>query len=242
MAALYLSAKWKYLIMINYEIDPSVLTPYIPVGTQIDLWNGKAYISLVGFMFLDTRVQGVSIPFHRNFEEVNLRFYVKKRVSLGEEKRGVVFVKEIVPRWAIAHLARRLYNENYVSLPMAHKIGHQSAHVTAEYKWKFDGRWHQMQVSCKGDPKYPVRGSQAEFITEHYWGFSKQRNGSTMEYQVEHLPWRIWEGDNCSVDIDAEIVYGSPFAYYLERPPASAFLAEGSEIKVFQGQMTYNPN
>lgn len=234
--SLFLSARWEHLVLINYEIDPSVLNPFIPKGTQIDLWNGKAYISLVGFMFLDTRVCGISVPFHRDFEEVNLRFYVKKSDSSGGERRGVVFVKEMVPRWGIAYVARVLYNENYVALPMRHLIQQQSNQIEVEYQWKFNGKWQQIRVDCHGDPQTPAQGSEAEFITEHYWGYTNQRKGNTLEYHVEHAPWRIWEVDHCQVEVDMKNLYGSPFTPFLEKPHVSAFLAEGSEVKVFKGE------
>lgn len=232
----FLSAKWQHLIMINYEIDPLVLIPFIPKGTQIDLWNGKAYISLVGFLFLETYVRGISIPFHRNFEEVNLRFYIKKSDIPEGERRGVTFIKEIVPRWGIAWLARLLYNENYVSLPMHHLIEQQPTQLTAEYQWKFNGRWQKIRVNCHGNPHYPLPGSEAEFITEHYWGYNTLQNGDTMEYQVQHSPWRVWEVDTYTVDVDMKNLYGSPFTSFLEKPPSSVFLAEGSEVMVFKGK------
>ena len=162
-------------------------------------------------MFLDTYVRGIPIPFHRNFEEVNLRFYIKKCNPPEEERRGVVFIKEIVPRWGIAYLARLLYNENYISLPMHHFIEQQPTQITAEYQWKFNGRWQQIRVCCQGNPQHPLQGSEAQFITDHYWGYSSQRNGDTMEYQVQHPPWRIWEADDCKVDVDMKNLYGSPF-------------------------------
>lgn len=153
---LFLSAKWQHLAMINYEIDPSVLDPFIPKGTEIDLWNGKAYISLRGFMFLDTYVRGIPIPFHRNFEEVNLRFYIKKCDGTAGERRGVAFIKEIVPRSGIAYLARLLYNENYVALPMNHHIVKQPEKITAEYQWKLNGSWQKIRLNCEGMPKLPL--------------------------------------------------------------------------------------
>jgi len=233
-SALFLSAKWKNLVMINYEIDPSVLSSFIPKGTQLDLWNGKALISLVGFMFLDTYVHGVSIPFHRNFEEVNLRFYIKYNSPEGEH-RGVAFIKEIVPRWGIAWLARLLYNENYVALPMRHLVEDQHSQIKAEYQWKFNGTWQKISVRCQGNPRLPLPGSEAEFITEHYWGYSSQRDGETLEYQVKHPHWRIWEVDHCEMAVDIKNLYGSQFVPFLERQPVSSFLAEGSEVTVFKG-------
>ncbi|MFA6916785.1 MAG: DUF2071 domain-containing protein [Parachlamydiales bacterium] len=229
----FLSAKWKYLAMINYEIDPSILTPFIPQGTQIDLLNGKAYVSLVGFMFLDTFIRGFPIPFHRDFEEVNLRFYVKKN---DDGRRGVVFIKEIVPRWGIAYIARRFYNEKYVALPMKHLINKQTTHISVEYQWEFKGKWQKIALQCQGEPHPLISGSEEEFMSEHYWGYSVQRDGGTLEYQVEHLPWRIWNAELCDVAVDMESLYGPVFAPFLEEKPASSFLAEGSDVLVYKGE------
>src|SRR5262245_60741200 len=120
----FLTAEWRHLVMLNYEIDPAALRARVPAGTELDSWNGKTFVSLVGFRVLRTRVLGVPVLFHRSsigkgisrtswgsFEEVNLRFYVRRRAPEGW-RRGVVFVKEIVPKAAVAAVARWVYNEN----------------------------------------------------------------------------------------------------------------------------------
>ena len=231
---IFLSAEWRHLLMLNYEIDPSVLRPLLPAGTELDLWHGKAFVSLVGFMFLNTKVLGFPIPFHRHFEEVNLRFYTK-RAHIDGERRGVTFIKEIVPRRGIAFLARHLYNENYIAMPMRHSIIQAQDQVQIEYAWKFDRRWQQFGATCKGKPAVPTKGSDEEFITEHYWGFSAQRDGSSIEYQVTHPQWRIWRTEDSVIDIDVNNLYGPDFAAYLCKPPASSFLAEGSLVTVSKG-------
>lgn len=229
----FLKAKWKYLAMVNYEIDPAVLIPMLPKGTELDLFQKKAYVSLVGFMFLDTYVWGLSIPFHRHFEEVNLRFYVR---SLNENLRGVAFVKEIVPRKTLAWIARLLYNENYVSLTMKHHIEHTKTHIDVKYQWKQGSEWQHIHVACQGEPEYPKKGSESEFITEHYWGYCRKKDGQTLEYQVEHPPWRIWEVDHYDIKIDTKNLYGPEFVPFLEKPSVSVFLAEGSDVTVFKGK------
>src|SRR5206468_6521150 len=133
-----------------------------------------------GFLFTDTRVLGVPVLFHRHFEEVNLRFYVRSRGPDGW-RRGVAFVKEIVPRRLIAWVARTLYNENYVAMPMRH----QRTPGSVRYAWYHAGRWQHLSAARAGDPQPLTSGSEAEFITEHYWGYVRQRDGSTLEYQVE---------------------------------------------------------
>src|SRR6185437_11165669 len=101
----FLSAVWRQLAMLNYRVDPALLAPYLPAGTTLDLWRGDAFISVVGLLFDDTRVLHVPIPFHITFPEVNLRCYVRREVG-GETRRGVVFIRELVPRAAIAFVAR----------------------------------------------------------------------------------------------------------------------------------------
>ena len=233
----FLTAEWRHLAMLNYEIDPAYLLSFVPDGTELDSWNGKTFISVVGFLFVNTKMRGVAIPFHTDFEEVNLRFYVRR---LGDEgwRRGVVFIKEIVPKPAIAAVARLVYNENYIALPMRHVITAASFSPPAlgvEYSWRFKNRWNCLQVKTKGSLQPIAAGSEEEFITEHYWGYARQKDGGCMEYQVEHPPWRVWQVSDCVLDCDAAGLYGETFAESLQGTPSSAFLAEGSPVVVRQG-------
>ena len=248
----FLTAEWRHLAMLNYEIDPTVLLPHVPAGTHLDDWQGRTFVSVVGFLFLNTRVFGVAIPWHRNFEEVNLRFYVRRKAGDGW-RRGVVFVKEIVPRAAIALTARVVYGENYVALPMGHRIDDENGYAAAgppassrddksnpkavSYTWLFRGRENRLALTVGGDADQAAEGSEAEFITEHYWGYARRRDGLTMEYQVEHPRWRIARAVTAELDCDVEGLYGSEFVEFLQTPPASAFLADGSEVTVFRGSV-----
>ncbi|MEO0468141.1 MAG: DUF2071 domain-containing protein [Bacteroidota bacterium] len=234
--SVFLRAKWQDLILANYEIDPSVLRDLVPAGTELDIWEGKCYVSLVGFMFLQTRVKGVPIPFHQNFEEVNLRFYVKCPDD-GAWKRGVVFVKELVPKTAIALVAQRVYNEPYEAVPMRHQIKEADGLRQVAYEWKYAGKWNRLAVSARPTPVGFVPGSKAEFITEHYWGYTRKKDLRTAEYQVEHPAWEIYPVENWDIACDAAQVYGPQFADSLSQAPASVFLAKGSDILVRDGQL-----
>lgn len=225
--------------MLNFEVDPNVLQPLVPAGTELDNWRGRTFVSVVGFMFLNTRVFGVPIPFHRNFEEVNLRFYVKRKASDGW-RRGVVFVKEIVPRIAIALTARIVYGENYVAVPMQHRIDLDSGTDVpraVSYSWRFRGRENRLELTVSGHSDQAPEGSDMEFITEHYWGYARRRGGRTMEYQVAHPRWRVSRSATARLDCDVAALYGSQFVEFLQTPPASAFLADGSEVTVFRGSL-----
>jgi hypothetical protein len=233
----YLRANWSHLAMLNFPTEPAVVQPHVPAGTEIDMWQGRPYLSMVGFLMLDTRVRGLPIPCHRNFEEVNLRTYVRRKVG-DRWQRGVVFIKEIVPRRMIAYIARRDYNENYVAMPMRHRVVLPSAAQPAgavRYEWSHRGRWHVLSADIVGEPRALDGGSEEEFITEHYWGYCRQRDGSTLEYHVEHPPWRVWTASHARLDCDVPAIYGAPFAASLQGTPTSAFVAEGSAVAVGHG-------
>lgn len=226
----FLTAQWKDLVMLNYEVAPALLRERVPHGTELDCWQGKALVSMVGFLFLETRVLGVPIPFHRNFEEVNLRFYVRRKGPEGW-RRGAVFIKEIVPRLAIATVARLCYNENYEAMAMRHQISADGIH----YGWRWQRQWNSLSAQITGTPKLPQTGSEEEFITEHYWGYAKQRKGGTVEYRVEHPPWSVWRAYAAAFECDVRGIYGTSFVEYLQGQPTSAFVAVGSPVTVYQG-------
>ncbi|MFI5119377.1 MAG: YqjF family protein [Thermoanaerobaculia bacterium] len=237
-ASPFLTAEWRHLAMLNFEIDPKVLSPFVPAGTELDAWQGRTFVSIVGFLFLDVRVLGAAIPGHRDFEEVNLRFYVR-RLSSDGWRRAVVFVKEIVPRIAIAWTARALFGENYVALPMRHRIeqgsGRAAGPRTVSYSWRFRGRENRIELSSDGNAGEVAEGSDEEFITEHTWGYARRRGGRTTEYRVEHPRWRVCTATGTRFDCDVGALYGSQFVEFLKAPPASAFLADGSKVTVFRG-------
>jgi uncharacterized protein YqjF (DUF2071 family) len=231
LPGVFLTAEWRWLVMLNYAVDPALLRPLVPRGTELDAWEGTTYASMVGFRFLRTRVLGLAIPFHVDFPEVNLRFYVRRKGPEGW-RRAVVFVKEIVPRAAIAWTARVLYGESYVAMPMRHRVEVPGA---VEYGWKHRGAWNRLGARVEGEPRPLAPGSEAEFIAEHYWGYAARRDGGTTEYRVEHPPWRAWEAREAWLECDAASLYGPAFAECLAERPRSAFLAEGSPVVVRRG-------
>ncbi len=226
----FLTAQWRYLAMLNYTIDPALLQPLLPPGTELDFFNDTTYVSMVGFRFLRAKVFGLGIPGHRDFEEVNLRFYVRRRAADGR-RRGVAFVGELVPRRAIAFVARRLYGEPYTALPMGHRIEHTASSIHVEYRWRRGGKWESLGVLGRGQPQPLPAGSHEEFLAEHYWGYTARRGGSS-EYQVEHPPWRIWSGTESYLHADVLALYGELFVEALSARPVSTFIAEGSEVVV----------
>jgi uncharacterized protein len=234
MKKTFLQAEWRKLAMANYSVDTKLLGNYLPPKTEIDLWNDVCYVSLVGFIFKDTKVKGLKIPFHTNFEEVNLRFYVRYKDN-GEWKRGVVFVKEIVPKPALTFVANRVYKENYETMPMSHSWTTSDDNLTVEYKWK-KGRWNSMKVIADKKASLIKSDSEEEFITEHYWGYTKISNERTSEYGVEHPKWEVYQTKDYSIDVDFANIYGQEFDFLATEKPKSVFLAEGSEIKVKDGR------
>jgi uncharacterized protein YqjF (DUF2071 family) len=231
----FLTAEWRSLVMVNYAVDPAILNRHLPRGVELDLWQGEALVSMVGFRFLRTRVMGIAVPFHQDFDEVNLRFYVRKPVEGGGWQRGVVFVREIVPKHMIALVARVFYNEPYIGLPMRHRIPEMGAGGRFEYGWRFRGTWCGLGAETTGEPATLVAGGAEEFIFEHYWGYTRQRDGGTAEYQVEHAPWRVWQTSKAWLDGELSALYGAEFGDVLRQEPRSAFVADGSGVLVRRG-------
>ncbi len=230
MRTTFLKAEWRKLVMANYAIDPQLLTAYLPHQTELDYWNDTCYVSLVGFMFMNTKVSGLRIPFHVNFEEINLRFYVRRQKQ-GVYRRVVVFVKEIVPRPALSLVANTLYKEKYVTMPMGHLWQRYDNQLDVKYEWG-RGRKHSLQVTTAGAPEAVAAGSEAAFITEHYWGYTKLSSDKTAEYEVQHPRWEVYPTKTYSINVDFGQLYGSEFAFLKESVPLSVLLAEGSAIEV----------
>ncbi len=237
-APVFLTAEWRSLVMWNVPVDPALLKPHVPDATELDLWNGEALVSVVGFRFLDTRIKGWAIPGHRNFSEINLRFYVRRKAEEGW-RRGVVFLKEIVDRPAVAWVANTLYHENYVTRRLRTTHEPPGPENTGQFAYGFrePSGWVDLAAEVMGEPRGFIPGEEAEFIAEHYWGYVQRPGGGTLEYAVEHPAWRVWPTATCTFTGDPTRTYGSEFAAALCEPPRSSFVAEGSAILVRGGRL-----
>ncbi|MBV9963561.1 MAG: DUF2071 domain-containing protein [Parafilimonas sp.] len=239
MAKTFLSAAWRNLIMANYVIDPSLLQKYLPCKTELDAFNNEHYVSLVAFLFQHVKVRGVAFPFHTNFEEVNLRFYVRYKED-NKWKRGVVFMKEIVPRRMISFVANTLYGEKYATHKMKHAWFENETELFVNYEWKVDANWNHLSCVTERNPEPIIENSAEEFITEHYWGYTFINDTCTGVYQVQHPKWRIHKVKSYDIVCDTAKLYGNDFVSTLNQKPKSVFLAEGSDIKVLKGTKIYS--
>ena len=257
----FLTAWWKNLVVLNYEVPARILAPFVPPGAELHPWEGETLASIVAFEFDDVRVLGIPFPLHTRFEEINLRFYVRRRTADGW-RRGVVFVREIVPLPTVALLARHLYGEPYVALPTRRRFRHQPAPpaaldpargegaatggaaandgaaagaTTVRYSWRRDGSWNLVEATATTarEPAHPAPDSEERFVTDHKYGYGTRR-GRTIEYIVEHPLWRCWQTLDANFECHADTLkalYGEAFAPYLESP-RSAYLVEGSPVTV----------
>lgn len=227
----FLQAEWRKLIMANYVVDPRILYHYIPPKTELDTWQNNCYVSLVGFLFKKVRLKGLLVPFHTRFPEVNLRFYVKSRE--GEHwKRGVVFISEIVSKPAIAWVANSVFKENYSVCRMKSKVETKQAQVNVSYEWK-RGDWNRLEATANYLPVPLIPGSKEEFITEHFWGYSRKNPGETVEYHVEHPRWDIYTINEYRINCDFGKIYGKEFNSLNNQKPETVFMAEGSPVRIF---------
>lgn len=221
--------------MANYEVDPSCLEKYRPLGTRIDSFEGKTYVSLVAFMFDKTRIVGLPIPGHTKFEEVNLRFYVTPEDD--PSVRAVTFIREVVPRRAIALVANGLFGERYDARPMSHAFSGK------EYRYRWGrGLKDQFAASVSTSCELPPAGSLEEFITEHYVGFSGSKN-RTVQYRVEHPQWACSAVDDFDIAVQFGENYGPEFAFLDECEPHNVLYTPGSQVTAsFPSYLRYNPS
>jgi len=226
----FLSAVWRDLVLLNWRVDAAMLQPHVPAGTELDPWEGEHWVSLVGFRFLNLAVKGLPAIGHRDFPEINLRFYVRREVD-GEVRRGVVFLRELTPRRIVEWVARAVYNEPYSTLPMRARAEESQT----AYELELDGNPQRMAVTPTGDWRGPE--AMEEFFIEHYWGYNRRADGSTMEYEVAHPKWRVRTAALMQFDLDVETLYGPEWAKVLSAEPDSVVLSAGSEVAVYSGEL-----
>jgi len=231
MGSKFLTAEWRKLALANYVVNPEILLKYLPYKTELDSWNGKNYLSLVGFRFINTRIKGIPVPFHRHFEEVNLRFYVRYKTGCGW-RRGVTFLREIVPKRSLSFVANSIFREKYVTMPMKHQWEERDNLLQISYSWKQNQKWNTLSLVATPTPGEILPGSEEEFITEHYWGYTPINASLCSEYGVEHPRWQQYKVNDFKIDVDFGEVYGSQFKFLTNQAPDSVMLAEGSEIVV----------
>jgi uncharacterized protein len=244
MASTFLTAAWRKLIMAQYAVDPATVAPWLPRSLELDLYpagsTARCYVSLVGFLFDRVRVMGCAVPFHTSFEEINLRFYVVRAEPDGVRKRGMVFLREFVSRPAITRLANLLYQEPYATLPTLHSIVSTPGALNVSYAWRHRGVWQSLAVEASPIPQPIAPGSEEEFVTEHYWGYTKRSRGHTSEYAVQHPRWSVYPVRSFAIRADFAALYGQAFASLNHTAPASVLLAEGSAVSVSAGTRLHN--
>jgi uncharacterized protein YqjF (DUF2071 family) len=231
MPKTFLSAQWEHLVMANYAVRPETLHPYLPAGLQLDDFRGTYYLSLVGFMFRKTRLFGVPVPFFGSFEEINLRFYVKRETEQGL-RRGVVFINETVPFRAVAWLANALYQEHYTAVPTSHKIHQDPNHTQVQFAWTHRKKKHSISVKAANERKPMNADSTEAFIYEHYYGYTGSVEGPTVEYEIIHPSWNVQQVVSHDIQCDFAAMYGADFAFLNSQKPESVMLADGSAVQV----------
>lgn len=229
MSKVFLTARWEHLILITYAVPHEKLLPHIPKGLKPDILDGKCFASLVAFDFKDTKVKGMKVPFHINFPEINLRFYVQ-REDTGE--RGVVFIRELVPKYMIELIANVVYNEPYKCIPMKSRL-ETNGKIKLEHKIEYNGKPYHIKVEAENNPYTPPPGSTEHFFKEHSWGFGKTKKGETLVYKVDHPIWEIFPVTDVKHNFDLGAIYGKEWEFLNDSEPYNVTFAKGSPVKVY---------
>ena len=224
----FLTARWADLLLVTYALPADTLRAYLHPALEPDLWSNAAHVSLVAFRFLDTRILGLPIPGHRHFAEINLRAYVRH----GSD-RGVVFIREFVPRRAIAWVANAWYNEPYATAPITATVNTTPENAArAHFTWRWRGRTHRLAMTGSPDTSLPPRDSDAFLTKEHEWGFGQTRRGNLLRYHVTHPEWPVRTVTALDLEVDYESLYGPGWAFMNTAAPVSTIYAVGSPVTV----------
>ena len=227
----FLKANWEHIIMANYEINPEILIPFLPKGVSLDLFEGKAYVSLVGFMFKNTKIFHLPIPWLGTFEEINLRFYVKRQEG-NHIKRGVVFINETIPYKLVAWMANKLYKEHYTVVPTKHAFSKMGQNQQLKFEWLLNKKWNSILVETETQAQAMEPDSFEEFIYEHYYGYTKVSEDLTEEYRLQHPSWDVYKVNNYNINCHFSEMYGDVFSELDDTQPTAVFVAKGSSVKV----------
>jgi uncharacterized protein YqjF (DUF2071 family) len=235
----FMMAEWRHILFLNYSVDPAALAPWIPAGTTLDLWEGKAVLSMVCYLSTKTRVAGAAVPFHTRFDGVNLRFYVQRTLN-GETRKGVAFIRQFVPRWWIAEIAHLVYREKFTALPIQHTVETRGKELAlgglVEYTWVNRRKRSRMGGLVVGEAFPVIPGSEEAFLSVRNWGYTRVNARWTGEYRVEHPVWRIRPLTQAYFLSDVQALYGKTLAPFLHHSPRSAFVADGSPVTLFSSR------
>lgn len=232
----FLTARMSRLLLLSYEIDPALLLPHLPAGTEVDFHARRAFVTLLGLHLGNPALYGLPLPFFRGYAQVNLRFYVRRRLAPNHWRRGVAFIRQIVPHRPVAWTAQWLFHEPVVRLDTEEISRSQGRDaVLSEYGWRCAGQRHCLRALYPAQPVLPEPGSEEEFLLERYWGYSRRKNGGCLEYRFLHPPWRFAKAVEAEVSAGVGDFFGPPFAELFNGPPDSSFAADGSQVTLYRG-------
>jgi uncharacterized protein YqjF (DUF2071 family) len=232
----FLTARWVDLLMLNYQVAPELLAPYVPHGTSLDFFEGKTYLSLVAFWFREAKLFGkILAPFHREFPQINLRFYVR-RPTEADDRLGVVFITEIVQKRMIALVAHAAYGEHYLCRSVKTRGVRGSEKRALEYGWQSENSWCNLAADgISSATCIPSPGTLEHFLVDRYWGYTARPNGGCMEFNVVHPTWKVSHCSDAAFLGDPTLEYGPEIANVLRGKPSAAFVVDGSPVTVCNG-------
>ncbi|MDC0257422.1 DUF2071 domain-containing protein [Crocinitomicaceae bacterium] len=221
------------MISANYVVDPEFIKKYIPKGTELELFEGKCYVSLVAFLYSNTKLMKVPVPFHRKFEEINLRLYVKRKIGENEWRSEVAFPKLFFPKRAVSIVANTIYKEKYETRRMNHSWSEDSEYLHTRYGIK-KGDWHNINVVTNKQAEPIAPNTPEHLFSKHYWGTAQINNEKCTVYEVDRSEWNIYKTVDSDISFDFASVFGSDFHALTNLEPESVQLFDGSPVTVYK--------
>ena len=231
-----MTARFSEVVAVNFQIDPKVLAPRIPKGLELDFYKGETYVSLVAMMLRDVRVWGIPIHIATGFEELNMRFYVRRKDGDGYQ-RGACFIKDYVSSGAAAWILGSLFKADFHKIKMKHDntgfADDGESVPSVDYRWKVGDHWNRLRIKARSKVQKTGSDTKVGFILNHNNEYSS-RKGKTLEYRATHPTWTVWDAAQANFTCDVKTLFGQEFEKPLSKRPASVFVASGSDFTIYK--------
>lgn len=212
--------EWNDAVFLHWEVDLNALQALVPADLEIDLFEGKPWVSMVAFTMQKIRPRYLpSFSPISDFHEINIRTYVKQ-----DNKSGVYFLSIEGGTRISCEIARALSE-----LPYRYSKISRSANL---YHSENEGYRDKMEIRYEVGESIKEKSNLVLWLTERYALF-QDTESSINEFEIHHLEWPIYEIDIIELDIDYP-----RFHKFMQRKPDRIHYSTGVKVIAWEKNKT----
>ncbi len=215
--------RWHEILFLHFEVPASSLRPLVDPRLELDLHDGRAWVSLTPFTMRGARLRlAPPLPMLARFHELNLRTYVR-----GGGVPGLWFLSLDAESAPAVALARATLGLPYHRARMSRSTS-DGAHAYRSERIVVRGPRATFAASWTvGDPVPTPPGSLDRFLAERYALFSVLA-GRLLRVRVRHAPWSLRAVELAAFEQTVTRAAG----LWTAARPALARFSEGRDVEV----------